>query len=682
MDSGERIADYFVISGYDANAELLKVPDETEANAKENIRDPITDLTVINRSAGERVPEGFVCVEITPAGNTANLNYGAFRSPELFLCLRRGRDKPPLIHIGVLFEGRDRLLPNCEILRETPEGRCANVNNTNSSRTFITFKRASPRSSPNELVVTDVCVVIKDEKAPHTYWKIGDRNLNNALMGSDVFLCYKKATVNIDYITYQPSLLFRYPEKDYPSLPLPVDVQLFAMPMGASLEAWPKEAESPRPTFAKFVLTVSDKRSQVYNGGKFVQKMYGAALSFYESYPREKLTEAQVEELTKNHRDREVMFYANKSICILSKWPFYDAFQSFLQHLLVMSFSSAAHSLPIERVVGHLIREIPFPSVHRPKVLVQLNGSTAPIPLIRPGDSPLPLNGASFNTMLKNLSAENCVNVLLLSLLEQKICLHSLRPDVLTAVAESVTSMIFPFVWQCPYVPLCPLGLCGLLHAPMPFLVGVDSRYFDLYDPPSDVIYVDLDTNSIEMPTDKFDLHVKIMPKKPAKLLMEKLDKITARMHKEASKSGSEKKKMPGVELDAIPGEKEFKQRVKTRQFDAEIQEAFLSFMVSILRGYRGYLKPMTRTQTETATDPGSLFEFPGFLKSRERSCAKFFDGLVHTQQFIRFIEERTIMSDRDASYGMAFFDQCVGRIEKEGVNDVSLIVFLSKIGN
>lgn len=57
--------------------------------------------------------------------------------------------------------------------------------------------------------------------------------------------------------------------------------------------------------------------------------------------------------------------------------------------------------------------------------------------------------------------------------------------------------MIFPFQWQCPYIPLCPLSLAGVLNAPCPFIVGVDSRYFDLYDPPADVVCVDLDTNTI-----------------------------------------------------------------------------------------------------------------------------------------------------------------------------------------
>lgn len=57
--------------------------------------------------------------------------------------------------------------------------------------------------------------------------------------------------------------------------------------------------------------------------------------------------------------------------------------------------------------------------------------------------------------------------------------------------------MTFPLRWPCPYIPLCPLRCADVLCAPMPFIVGVHSSYFDLYDPPSDVVCVDLDTNTI-----------------------------------------------------------------------------------------------------------------------------------------------------------------------------------------
>lgn len=48
-------------------------------------------------------------------------------------------------------------------------------------------------------------------------------------------------------------------------------------------------------------------------------------------------------------------------------------------------------------------------------------------------------SGASFRQMLMNLGPDNCLMVLLLVLTEQKLLIHSLRPDILTAVAEAVS---------------------------------------------------------------------------------------------------------------------------------------------------------------------------------------------------------------------------------------------------
>lgn len=63
--------------------------------------------------------------------------------------------------------------------------------------------------------------------------------------------------------------------------------------------------------------------------------------------------------------------------------------------------------------------------------------------------------------------------------------------------AGFLCQMPFPLRWHCPYIPLCPLRMADVLCAPMPFIVGVHSSYFDLYDPPTDVVCVDLDTNTI-----------------------------------------------------------------------------------------------------------------------------------------------------------------------------------------
>lgn len=160
-----------------------------------------------------------------------------------------------------------------------------------------------------------------------------------------------------------------------------------------------------------------------------------------------------------------------------------------------MARSNEPLPVPIERYITQLLDEVPFPS---PSILLQLSTATNErILLTQPEDSPLPRSGAGFRQLLSNLGPDNCLHLLLLVLTEQKLLIHSLRPATLTAVAEAVVTLLFPFKWQCPYIPLCPLGLAEVLHAPLPYLIGVDSRFFDLYDPPNDVTCIDLDTNNI-----------------------------------------------------------------------------------------------------------------------------------------------------------------------------------------
>jgi len=44
-------------------------------------------------------------------------------------------------------------------------------------------------------------------------------------------------------------------------------------------------------------------------------------------------------------------------------------------------------------------------------------------------------------------------------------------------ILVSVLQMIFPFRWQCPYIPLCPLMLADVLDSPTPFIVGKQSDF-------------------------------------------------------------------------------------------------------------------------------------------------------------------------------------------------------------
>ncbi|XP_009869504.1 PREDICTED: DENN domain-containing protein 4C [Apaloderma vittatum] len=651
-DKGPRVADYFVVAGLTDTdtATLLDQEISRHETKSTGPKAPITDIAVIIKSAGETVPEGYTCVEATPTALQANLNYGSLKSPELFLCYKRGRDKPPLTDIGVLYEGKERIISGCEVIQATPYGRCANVNNSSASsqRIFITYRRAPPVRPQNSLAVTDICVIVtsKGETPPHTFCKV-DKNLNCGMWGSSVYLCYKKSVPASNSLAYKAGLIFRYPQENYESFPLSESVPLFCLPMGATIECWDPQTKYPLPVFSTFVLTCSS-----------AEKVYGAAIQFYEPYPRELLTEKQQLQLgLLTAVERKVVtsksINSNKCICLLSHWPFFEAFRKFLMFIYKLSVSGP-HPLPIEKHISHFMHNIPFPSPQRPRILVQLSAHDALI-LSQPVSTPLPLSGANFSTLLMNLGPENCATLLLFVLLEGKILLHSLRPAVLTGVAEAVVAMIFPFQWQCPYIPLCPLSLATVLSAPLPFIVGVDSRYFDLYDPPQDIVCIDLDTNMVYISDDKKNINWKQFPKKPCKSLLSTLKKLHPQL------AAVHRKTQEGSAVEMTPIEADFSWQKKMIELEMEIQEAFLRFMASILKGYRTFLKPITQAPSNKATAADSLFDHQGFLKSRDRAYTKFYTHLTKTQIFSRFIEECSFVSDKDT--GLAFFDDCIEKL-------------------
>lgn len=108
-----------------------------------------------------------------------------------------------------MYEGKEWLMSDAEVVKDSVGGRVANVNNS-SAQTFITYRRGSPTLACNALVVTDICVVIasKGESPPHAFCCI-NKNLNKGIVGSDVFLCYKKSMNRAKLLTYKPDTLYR-----------------------------------------------------------------------------------------------------------------------------------------------------------------------------------------------------------------------------------------------------------------------------------------------------------------------------------------------------------------------------------------------------------------------------------------------------------------------------------------
>ena len=89
-----RLVDYFVVAGISDEPSQMKDTTELEDQL------PITDIAVVIASQKEQAPLEYTCIERTPSGHSADLNHGSIRCQTVFLCYRRGVDKPPLTDIG------------------------------------------------------------------------------------------------------------------------------------------------------------------------------------------------------------------------------------------------------------------------------------------------------------------------------------------------------------------------------------------------------------------------------------------------------------------------------------------------------------------------------------------------------------------------------------------------------
>ncbi|KAJ4440667.1 hypothetical protein ANN_08814 [Periplaneta americana] len=156
---------------------------------------------------------------------------------------------------------------------------------------------------------------------------------------------------------------------------------------------------------------------------------------------------------------------------------------------------------------------------------------------------------------------------------------------------------------------------------------------------------------------EKRNLTQKLLPKKPARVLRNTLEQLSQKLSQFRKSYAQNSARDASIDRD-------FQQKRKEQCLELEIQEAFLRFMATVLKGYRGYLLPITKAPTIGTTDPNSLFDLQGFLRSRDKTHNKFFTLVMKTQMFIRFIEERSFVSDMDAS--LAFFDECTEKVDSD----------------
>lgn len=85
---------------------------------------------------------------------------------------------------------------------------------------------------------------------------------------------------------------------------------------------------------------------------------------------------------------------------------------------------------------------------------------------------------------------------------ETRVALLCKHYALLGPVAEALLSLLFPLHWQGMYLPIMPYNMLEILDAPVPYLVGLHSRFLTeipVDERPQAVVLVDLDRDEVHL---------------------------------------------------------------------------------------------------------------------------------------------------------------------------------------
>uniref|UniRef100_A0A674P1I9 DENN domain containing 5A n=1 Tax=Takifugu rubripes TaxID=31033 RepID=A0A674P1I9_TAKRU len=283
-------------------------------------------------------------------------------------------------------------------------------------------------------------------------------------------------------------------------------VGMLCMPKGLAFRT---QVDSREPQFHSFIITREDG-----------SRTYGFALTFFEEVTSKQICSA-MQTLYHMHNAEQYdilhtpirfnsydisrdTLYVSKCICLITPMAFPQACRKVLQQLHQAVSSPQPPPLPLESYVYNILYEVPLPPSGRS---LKFSGVYGPVVCQRPSTSELPLFEFPISEMFHLLGVENVLQLFTCALLEMQILLYSQHYQRLMAVAESITTLMFPFQWQHVYVPILPASLLHFLDAPVPYLMGLHSNGQDdrnnLELPQeANLCFVDIDNHSVELPED------------------------------------------------------------------------------------------------------------------------------------------------------------------------------------
>jgi len=390
--------------------------------------------------------------------------------------------------------------------------------------------------------------------------------------------------------------------------------------------------------------------------------------------------------------------FAEKCICIVSHYGYFDQYLDFLRELYRISLSPS--KIPMERYIVNFTRETPLPPEGCLKIEYTIGqrviGFSRP-----PPNRPIDFPPFPYAQLFRILKPETVVTAFTALLLEYRVILISTPLANLSIVSELLIRLMYPFQYEHVYIPILPKTLTRFLAAPMPFLIGIPWEFIgydtdpkDILEDREDTIIIDLDHSEVYMSEE-----ITLLPASERKKLQKRLAPLSKLFKPRKEMSALERKAFDGADSAfryiPSPEELDILQEDVPLIDDGEVksvQAAFLRVFVSLFKDYRRHLifprpspppptkasplpSPSTGKEKKDfkASNPFSIadelfldeptFKTKEFIRKQSRDSRDFLKKFLATQAFSRFSDQRVApgpMPGESENYHIKFFDESI----------------------
>ncbi|CAI5512244.1 unnamed protein product [Closterium sp. Naga37s-1] len=416
-------------------------------------------------------------------------------------------------------------------------------------------------------------------------------------------------------ISYMPVLIDRLPAEEHKKFKIPEMLPLAVLPGGLRFYSHGANQDEPLsfPRSYPIILTEGDGT-----------KVYVSVLAFRDLVDDDV---AQAYSIPPNS-------YADKCLCVVSHYPFLDTFSDLLTEIHRLAFQPLGSPRPIWDIIAGVM-SVPLPS--GPQQTVVFSVESVVLSTTLPDPQALPSSHVSFFPLVSCLDIDNIIQLFTAVLLERRVLLLGGMLKLLTNVAEAVTGLLYPYKWMLPYIPVLPLPLLELLHAPGIFIYGINTSEFELQDELDGVVLVDLDTNRVRMMSLESEQEEEDIPPLPEPEASELRAALHALIHPHLAVLESVRHHRSPLLAAGVQqfDEKTFK--TWGRHHDEQFRQLFLRFLASVLHGYKDFVM-------EDHFEAGKLvFDKLSFLLRRselyDHATEPFIEAMLSTLGWHNFFE-------------------------------------------